>query len=139
MILDFSQNNLFVVFEITEANNVALKHFSMLEMTNVDKKTDNCLVSDIHLCGDKPDDRFGAKHVGESGRMSLKYQKHNYYENEYGNKLEFLLSDGKINVVVHYQFYSGISSVRSWKTITNISEDNIGLEYVSSFSLSLMI
>ena len=38
MILDFSQNNLFVVFEITEANNVALKHFSMLEMTNVDKK-----------------------------------------------------------------------------------------------------
>ena len=134
MILDFSQNNLFVVFEITEANNVALKHFSVLEMTNEDKKADNCLVSDIHISGDKPDDRFGAKHGGESGRMSLKYQKHNYYKNKYGNKLEFFLSDGKVDVVVHYQFYSGISSVRSWKTITNISEDNIGLEYVSSFS-----
>jgi alpha-galactosidase len=134
MILDFSQNNLFVVFEITKENNVALKHFSMLATVNNDKNADNCLVSDIHLCGDKPDDRFGAKHVGESGRMGLKYQKHNYYENEYGNKLEFLLSDGKINVVVHYQFYNGISAVRAWKTVTNISDDNIGLEYIPSFS-----
>lgn len=134
MILDFSQNNLFVVFEITEENNVALKQFSVLGAVNDEKKADNCLISDVHICGDMPDDRFGAKHVGESGRISLKYQKHNYYENEYGNKLEFLLSDGKADVVVHYQFYSGIAAVRSWKTITNISDDNIGLEYVPSFS-----
>lgn len=134
MILDFSQNNLFVVFEITEEKNVALKHFSAFAPANEDKDAEQCLISDIHICGDKPADRFGLKHIGESGRMSLKYQNHNYYENEYGNKLEFLLSDGKVNVVVHYQFYSGIPAVRSWKTITNISDGNIGLEYVSSFS-----
>ena len=87
MILDFSQNNLFVVFEITEANNVALKHFSSIEMADKDKNADNCFISDIHISGDKPDNR-GAKHSGESGRISLKYQKHNYYQNEYGNKLD---------------------------------------------------
>ena len=27
MILDFSQNNMFIVFEVTESNDVALKHF----------------------------------------------------------------------------------------------------------------
>lgn len=134
MILDFSQNNLFVVFEITKENNVALKHFSATATANEDKNADNCLVSDIHISGDMPNDRFGLKHIGESGRMSLKYQKHDYYENEYGNKLEFLLSDEKVNVVVHYQFYRDISAVRAWKTITNISDDNVGLEYISSFS-----
>ena len=127
MILDFSQNSLYVIFEITEDNNVALKHFSAIAPANADKNADSCLVSDIHISGDIRNDRFGSKHTGESGRLSLKYQKHNYYENEYGNKLEFLLSDGKVTVVAHYQFYNGISAVRAWKTVTNISDDNIGL------------
>ena len=134
MILDFSQNNIFVVFEITESNNVALRHFSAHAMADEDKNANHCLVSDIHISGGRPDDRFGAKHCGESKRMSLKYQNHNFYENENGNKLEFLLKDDKIEVVVHYQFYKGISAVRAWKTVTNISEDKVGLEYVSSFS-----
>ena len=134
MILDFSQNNFFVVFEITDDNNVVLKHFSTLPQPDENKNTNACLISDIHICGDIPNDRFGSKHVGESARMSLKYVNHRYYKNEYGNKLEFLLSDGKINVIVHYQFYSNIPAVRAWKTVTNISDDAIGLEYVSSFS-----
>ncbi len=32
MILDFSQNNMFIVFEVTESNDVALKHFSSAPM-----------------------------------------------------------------------------------------------------------
>lgn len=136
MILDFSQNNLFVVFEITEDNTVALKHFSSRAMTSEDegKSAEQCLISDVHIFDGITDARFGSKHVGESGRISLKYQKHDYYENEYGNKLELLLSNGRVNVVVHYQFYNGISSVRSWKTVTNISDASVGLEYVPSFS-----
>lgn len=132
MVLDFSQNNLFAVFETTETGMVALKHFSSLPNSEPEKK--EYAISDVHICGEKYDARFGAKHIGESGTVSLKYQKHNYYENENGNKLEFLLKDDKIEVVVHYQFYKGISAVRVWKTVTNISEDKVGLEYVSSFS-----
>lgn len=132
MVLDFSQNKLFAVFETTETGMVVLKHFSSLPNSESGKK--EYAVSDVHICGEKYDARFGAKHMGESGTVSLKYQKHNYYENENGNKLEFLLKDDKIEVVVHYQFYKGISAVRAWKTVTNISEDKVGLEYVSSFS-----
>ena len=43
MILDFSQNNIFVVFEITDNNNVALKYFSMLPPSIVDKNSEHCL------------------------------------------------------------------------------------------------
>ncbi|MDY2937281.1 MAG: alpha-galactosidase, partial [Fusicatenibacter sp.] len=111
---------------------MALTHFSSLPKPKEERNA--FCISDIHICGEKNDARFGAKHVGESEAESLKYQKHNYYENEEGNKLEFLLRNDRIEVTVHYQFYKDISTVRAWKTITNLSDDKVGLEYVSSFS-----
>ena len=132
MVFDFSQNKIFAYFEITDQEHVSLTHFSSLPKSETVRNEH--VISDIHICGAKHDNRFGAKHVGESGAVSLKYQKYHYYENENGNKLEFLLKDDKIEVVVHYQFYKDISVVRAWKTITNISDDKVGLEYVSSFS-----
>lgn len=134
MILDFSQNNIFAVFEITKDNHVALKHFSSFPPGNIDKNMDLCLLSDIHISGGDSDERFGAKHMGESEYFSLKYKQHRYYENAFGKKLEFLLGNEKTEVVAHFQFYDNISAVRAWKTITNISDEPIGLAYVSSFS-----
>lgn len=134
MTLDFSQNGLFIVFEITEDNKVILNHFSFLPPSNKEKIKANSLISDVAIFGSNQNGRFGTKHIGESEETSLKYQKHNYYENEYGNKLEFLLSNSSIDVVVHYQFYKDISVVRSWKTVTNNSKEIVGLEYVPSLS-----
>lgn len=134
MILDYSQNNMFVVFELTATNNVALKHFSAAPMKKEEKDLSGCVISDIHICGENPTGHLGAKHAGSYGSTALQYKKHNYYKNTYGNKLEFLLSDGKIDVVAHYQFYTGVSTLRSWTTVTNISQEAVGLEYVSSFS-----
>lgn len=134
MILDYSQNGLYVVFEITEAGQVALKHFSAVPMQEGDKALEPCLISDIHLCGGNPDDRFGAKHIGASESLKLRYQSHAYYENPYGNKLELTLTGDTVSLVVHFQFYRGISAVRTWKTVTNVSGDTVGLEYVPSFS-----
>ncbi|MGM9682419.1 MAG: glycoside hydrolase family 36 protein [Eubacteriales bacterium] len=134
MILDYSQNGIYIVFEITEAGQVALKHFSAVPMQECDKALEPCLISDIHLCGGNPDDRFGAKHIGASESLKLSYQSHAYYENTYGNKLEFTLTGDTVSLVVHLQFYKGISAVRTWKTVTNVSGDTVGLEYVPSFS-----
>ncbi len=135
MLLDFSQNNMYVLFEITENQNVALKYFSNAELKGSEKKDiDDCLISDVHISGEIPDGRFGAKHVETSEMKKLKYEKHNYYENEYGNKLEFFLKSEKVEMTVHYQFYNGISVVRAWKTVKNISDEIIGLEYVPSFA-----
>ena len=134
MVLDFSQNNLFILFEITDTNNVTLKHFSAGAPAESTKNLNWCSISDIHICGENPKDHHGAKHTGTYGSSALKYQKHNYYQNKYGNKLEFFLSDTKIQAVMHYQFYHGIPAIRSWTTVTNISHEAIGLEYVSSFS-----
>lgn len=133
MILDFSQNKINMVFEITEQNTVALKDFSF-KGKEIEKNLKYCSIADVHLCGENPNDHHGAKHTGTSGSISLKYKSHNQYENEFGNKIEFNLCDDKMEVVVHYQFYNGISALRAWTTVTNIAKENIGLEYVSSFA-----
>ena len=135
MILDFSQNNMKIVFEVTEAQRVVLKDFSVRSYQGEPKeKLQWCAITDVHLAGENPNDHHGAKHTGTSGSFSLKYKTHRYYENEYGNKLEFDTYDDKIAVTQHYQFYRDLSVVRAWTTVTNIGTDVVGLEYVSSFA-----
>lgn len=135
MFLDFSQNNLKMTFEITDKNSVALKYLSTTENAcSGEKSLRWCPVTEVHLSGENQDDHHGAKHTCTYGGLNLKYESHNYYETQDGNKLEFNLSTDKIKVVAHYQFYNDISAVRSWTTVTNVSKENIGLEYVSSFA-----
>ena len=62
MILDFSQNNINIVFEITEQNTVALKEFSLAPYKpEIEKTLKWCSIADIHLSGENPDDHHAAK------------------------------------------------------------------------------
>ena len=90
---DFSQENIKMIFELTEQNTVALRHFSNKAMADNEKNMKWCNICDIHISGENPDDHHGAKHTGTWGGLSLKYESHKYYENEYGNKLEFTLKN----------------------------------------------
>lgn len=130
---DFSQEKIKMIFEVSEQNTVALKHFTNNLFEDNAKMLKWCNICDVHISGENHDDHHGAKHTGTWGGLSLRYESHRYYENEFGNKLEFVLMNKKIEVVVHYQFYKGISAVRSWTVVTNISDKTVGLEYVSSF------
>ena len=135
MLLDFSQNGFKMIFEITEEGSAILKHFGKKDAF-AEKKAPNkkFAIASVNLSGENPDDHHFFKHTGCSSDFTLKYVSHEYYENETGNKLEFTLEDSKIRVVVHYQFYRDIAAVRSWTVVTNISDENVGLEYVSSFA-----
>ena len=135
MILDFSQNNFKMIFEITEEGSVILKHFGKKD-AYAEKQAPNkkFSIASVNLSGESPDDRHFFKHTGCSSDLTLKYVSHEYYKNKLGNKLEFTLEDSKIRVVVHYQFYRDVAAVRSWTAVTNISSEDVGLEYVSSFA-----
>lgn len=133
MVLDFSQSGFNMIFDVTDDGITALKEFSKVSK-NSDKKLKWCPVVEIHVSGENQDDHHGAKHTGTSASKSLRYCSHKYYENMLGNKLELELSDAKLAVTAHYQFYTDISAVRAWTVVKNISNANVGLEYVSSFS-----
>ena len=139
MLLDFSQNGLYCIFEIDSANKVALRHFSTNEKEcerNQPKALHSCRIVDIHVAGEDVDDHHGAKHTCSSRSNTLRYVTHRYFENELGNKLEFDLADESLAVTVHYQFYRGVAAVRSWSVVKNIGEEILGLEYVTSFAYS---
>ena len=134
VILDFSQNGISVVFEVTDDKKLALKTFAK-EGNAIDKEKNIkwCSALELQISGENQNDHHGAKHTGTSGFFSLLYDDHKYYENEFGNKLEICLKDNKVEAVIHYQFYKNLPAVRSWTTVENISAENVGLEYVSSF------
>ncbi|MBQ9744550.1 MAG: alpha-galactosidase [Clostridia bacterium] len=133
--LDFSQNGISLKIDILDNGGVILKDFSA-SYTEDNRKTDPrfCNIAEIHINGKNPDDHHFAKHTGGSETYTLKYSSHRYYENSLGNKLEFVLSNDSIEATVHYQLYSGISTVRAWTEVKNISSLPVGLEYVASFS-----
>lgn len=133
--LDFSQNGINLIFDITENGYVILKDFSRNYVEDTRKNDYRwCNIAEVHICGENPDDHHFGKHTGGYGTYTLKYSSHNYYENELGNKLEFVLKSDTLKAIMHYQLYKGIGAMRSWCEVTNISGENVGLEYVSAFS-----
>lgn len=137
MILDYSQNGFYMIFEIDGENKVSLRHFSTQEKEYERKNPKNlrsCRILDVHVAGEDVNDHHGAKHTGASRRNTLKYVTHRYYENDLGNKLEFDLADETLAATVHYQFYKDIAVVRCWSEVKNIGKDIIGLEYITSFA-----
>ena len=135
MILDFSQNGLYMIFEVDDGGLVSLRHFSTQEKEFPRKKNlQYCRIVDVHCAGENPNDHHGFKHIGGSRTNKLKYVTHRYYTNDSGNKLEFDLADSTMAVTVHYQFYNDAAAIRSWSVVTNIGEEAIGLEYVTSFA-----
>ena len=139
MILDYSQNGLYCIFEIDRENKVSLRHLSTNEKEcerAQAKNLQSCRIVDVHIAGEDVDDHHGAKHTGSSRSNTLKYVAHRYFENELGNKLEFDLADESLAVTVHYQFYNGVAAIRAWSVVKNIGDEILGLEYVTSFAYS---
>ena len=130
--LDFCKNGIFLQFAVDDDGRLLIKHIGTEMVDTAENKF--FTVTEVFASGENADDHHGAKHTGTSASKSLRYCSHKYYENMLGNKLELELSDAKLAVTVHYQFYTDISAVRAWTVVKNISNANVGLEYVSSFS-----
>lgn len=139
MKLDLCENQLHIHFEVAEDGRASFLHCSnrLFDETSIAEGTKHWFPAvEVHLTGRDQDDHHGVKHTASSGSNSLKYQEHRFYENEIGKKLEIVLQDEEMQVTVHYQFYTGVSVIRAWTTVTNLSDHALGLEYVSSFSLT---
>lgn len=87
--------------------------------------------AEIFISGENPNDHCGAKHTGSLLSDSLQYVSHRDTDNE----IVFFLKNDKIEVRQHYEFFTDASAVRSYAEIKNVSNDDIGLEYASSFCL----
>lgn len=140
--INIVENGLYMVFEIAEGK-LRLLHFSKKEL---EEKTlhrisgrDLFFPVEIQVTGrNRPMNFHGHKSVETSPGYELLYKEHKDYRNEQGRKLEFVTTDEETCLIVtlHYQFYDGISAIRSWTEVYNGGGEDQGLETVSSFCLT---
>lgn len=133
--LEINENGIYMTFEITDDSRLLLLNMSdkAKEITETEYNDLAYRTIEIAVTGRDKADHHGAKHTGG---IPLKYVSHDDTTNEYGRLLSFKLSDGTLDVCMNYQFYNGASVVRTYAEVKNISDEYIGLEYISSFSLA---
>ena len=135
-ILDFSQKQFNFKINVSSEGRASLRILSRGEVEHVRDKDAWGPLVEMHICGENPNDHHMAKHTGGSATFTLKYMTHKYYENELGNKLEVYLSDERMDVCAHFQFYRDIAVFRTWTTVVNTGVSDLGIEYISTFSYS---
>lgn len=137
------ENGINMVFEITDQQEIKLLHFSALafdEKTIISKDgvTPFQLVEVLVSGLDRPGERHGAKYVRTAPGYRLKYKNFEDTRNETGRKLEITMIDVPtgLEVCSHFQFYDQISVVRAWTVAGNHGKEDLGLEYISSFTIT---
>lgn len=141
--IEFCENNIYFVLEITDENEAKLLHFSAVPF---DEKT---LISadgmvpfrlvEVQVSGlDRPGERHGHKYVRTAPGYLMKFKDIVDIRNEIGRKLEITTEDTNtgISVCSHFQFFDGISVARAWSVVTNTGDEDRGLEYISSFAIT---
>lgn len=124
--LDFYKNGIYLQFRIDDENRLLINHVGNEKNSVTENKF--FTPAEAFVTGENPNDHHGAKHTGS---ILLKYE--SYYENK--DELVFVMSNNKIRITQHYNFFDDVKVVRSYAVIENISNEKIGLEYVSSFCL----
>jgi hypothetical protein len=108
IMLTFNIENINMVFDITGSGQLVLYHCGTNKYQgNIPDKNIYYPAVEIHISGKNQNDHHGVKHTMTSGSTSLKYQKHEFYDNEHGKKLEFVLKDDNIS---NMSTWNGLSS-----------------------------
>ncbi len=141
--IEISENGINLVFEINDKNEVKFLHFSALEFDekNIISRTgtDSFTLVELQSPGiDRPYERHGNKYIVTAPACFMTYKDFKDYKNELGRKLEITTTyeNKGIDAVSHFQFYDSISVCRVWTDVINNSDEDFGIEYVSSFNIN---
>ena len=140
--MELHENNIYMNIEQASDGTLKLLHFSSEpfdpDLIPEENKRGFRLV-EVQVPGiDRPEERHGTKFTVTAPGYRLKYEKFSEEHNEFGRKIIFIQRDDPTGLIVYscFQFYDGISVVRSWTEVENIGSETQTLEYVSSFALT---
>ncbi len=137
--IELEENGIYMLFEVSEERKIRLLHFSSIpfsgkELSESEKQ--GFRIVEMNFSGlDRPEERHGTKYIVTAPGYRLIYVDHKDYRNEWGRKLEVISCDEETQCYVtsHYQFYDGISVLRSYSEVENKGSEIQTLEYLSSF------
>ncbi len=140
-LIKIDENDIKLVFKITENKSVYLFHCQITDFIETDIKPnqeDWYRLVEIQTSGENQDDHHGSKYTGTLPGRRLVYQNFKDYINTLGRKIEVYQKDlvTEIIVVSHIQFIKDTNVIETFTTVENKSNNIVGLEYVSSFALT---
>lgn len=140
-LIQFMENGLHLVLEITSEKDVRLLHFGTEEWVNEllhEEQKPGFRLMELQLTGEDRAEYHGRTHRATYPGLRMVYDGHTDARNELGRKLELTLLDPvtSLQAVQHIQFFDGLQTIRSWVTLLNKGQATLGVEYVSSFALT---
>lgn len=136
------ENGLLLVFYITENGQVKFLHcgregFDKASLSEEEMR--GFRLVEAELAGlDRPQERHGSKYIVTAPGYRLVYEDFKDYRNQDGRKLEIVTKDIETQVYItsHFQFYDGLSVIRTWQEIINQGKETQTLTYLSTFALT---
>ena len=114
--IEINENGINIVFEINDANEIKLLHFSSLEFNRQDIKsvqgTNRFNLVEVNITGyDRPYERHGTKYIITAPGYRMKFKDLRDSRNGLGRKLEIDTFDEESGLLctTHWQFYDGLS------------------------------
>ncbi len=142
--IKIEENGIYIVFGITDKEQMKLLHFSSKPFVEDDLKWEELLeegfpLVQLEMAGfDRPYERHGNKYVVTAPGYRLLYAGMTDERNAQGRQLVIEQRDdeSKVKVETIWQFFDGISVVRMWNRVYNEGTEEKTLTYVSSFTYS---
>lgn len=140
--IKINENGLYLVFEVSDEKDLRLLNFSSFKtddyknLPEIIKKEYRFI--QLQFTGENKIIHNGTKHVGSIPGSRLKFISMDDTNNDYGRFITINMIDEKSNVKLSsfIQFYTSISIIRTWNSITNCGVENVGVEYLSSAIIS---
>ena len=127
-----------LVFEVLDDKKVALIQVGSNDLSNVDEETKKQMtLTEVKVTGENIHHK-GVGFVATEPGSNLQYLNHQVINMPQGKQLAVVQINREtgLKVTNYYQLYDDTEVIRSWVTLENIGEDNLGIEYVSSFALT---
>lgn len=139
--IEIAENGLYLVIEVTEGKDARLLHFGAApyrKQTVSEAQKPGFRLMELQLTGEDRAEYHGRSHRASYPGLRMQYEFHSDNRNELGRKLEIAMIDPVTSLwaIQHVQFYDGIPVARVWAELVNGGSEPLGVEYVSSFSLT---
>ena len=132
------ENGLAAYFEVTEKGNLyfyGIKDENAVAPIPDEKQKPNYEALEIKTTGAHTRKLRGGKSLGFSCPDIPIYESHGVEETPFGKQYVFNLKSSALAIKLFYLFAKGTKTVRTWTEIENISDSDVGLEYVSSYAV----
>lgn len=139
--IEVFENGLSLVFDVAADGDVRLLHGGCLPFEEGligEKAEQGFRVLEVQLSGEDRDEYHGRSHRASYPGLRMKYSRHYKERNETGLLFALEMNDPEtgLETVSFYQFHDGLSVFKSWTELRNKGAQELGIEYVSSFSLN---